>query len=80
VEKVLKVFPDLLMQEQVDLEVVDKVIQHLNQVRLEPQETLHQQVLLKEILVVTELKLLLLLIAVQMLKPLVEVVVLVQQE
>jgi hypothetical protein len=70
----------LLMQEQVDLEVVDKVIQHLNQVRLEPQEILLLQVLLKEIPVVTELKLLLLLIVVPQLKQVLAEAVLVQQE
>ena len=70
----------LLMQEQVDLEVVDKVIQHLNQVRLEPQETLLLQLLLKEIPVVTELKLLLLLIVVPQLKQVLAEAVLVQQE
>jgi hypothetical protein len=68
------------MQEQVDLEVVDKVIQHLNQVRLEPQEILLLQVLLKEIPVVTELKLLLLLIVVPQLKQVLAEAVLVQQE
>tara|TARA_R110000772_G_scaffold7737_1_gene26066 strand:- start:234 stop:476 length:243 start_codon:yes stop_codon:yes gene_type:complete len=80
VEKVQEVKLVLLMQEQVDLEVVDKVIQQLVSAILEPQETLHQQVLLKEIQVETELQLLLLLIVVQQLKQVLAEAVLVQQE
>ena len=49
----------LLLQEQVAQVVVDKVTQVLNLVlqKLEQQETLHQQLLLKEIMVETELHL-----------------------
>ena len=49
----------LLLQEQVAQVVVDKVTQVLNLVlqKLEQQETLHQQLLLKEILVETEFNL-----------------------
>jgi len=61
VEKVQKVFVVrlLLLQEQVAQVVVDKVTQVLNLVlqKLEQQETLHQQLLLKEIMVETELHL-----------------------
>ena len=62
----------LLPQEQVVQVVVDKVIQVLNLAlqKLEQQETLHQQLLLKEILVEMEFNL----VVLQTLKLLVEVV------
>ena len=52
VEKVQKVFQVLEQQEQVDPEVEVKVIQRLllQHLKLEQQEILHQQLLLKEML------------------------------